>query len=76
MKNKFYLLVLCLIGTACSVKKNADQEIKFLASPSTSNSAEPFLFTDIDSTVYLSWIEKNEGKAGLLRSIQPYCYFI
>lgn len=65
MKNKFYLLVLCLIGTACSVKKNADQEIKFLASPSTSNSAEPFLFTDIDSTVYLSWIEKNEGKASL-----------
>ena len=65
MKNKFYLLVLCLIGTACSVKKNADQEIKFLASPSTSNSAEPFLFTDIDSTVYLSWIEKNEGKATL-----------
>ena len=63
MKNKFYLLVLCLIGTACSIKKNADQEIKFLASPSTSNSAEPFLFTDIDSTVYLSWIEKNEGKA-------------
>ena len=65
MKNKFYLLVLCLIGTACSIKKNADQEIKFLASPSTSNSAEPFLFTDIDSTVYLSWIEKNEGKATL-----------
>ena len=65
MKNKFYLLVLCLIGTACSVKKNADQEIKFLASPSRSNSAEPFLFTDIDSTVYLSWIEKNEGKASL-----------
>ena len=63
MKNKFYLLVLCLIGTACSVKKNVDQEIKFLTSPSTSNSAEPFLFTDIDSTVYLSWIEKNEGKA-------------
>ena len=65
MKNKFYLLVLCLIGTACSVKKNVDQEIKFLTSPSTSNSAEPFLFTDIDSTVYLSWIEKNEGKATL-----------
>ena len=65
MKNKFYLLVLCLIGTACSFKKNTDQEIKFLASPSRSNSAEPFLFTDIDGTVYLSWIEKNDGKASL-----------
>ena len=57
--------MLCLIGTACSFKKNTDQEIKFLASPSRSNSAEPFLFTDIDGTVYLSWIEKNDGKASL-----------
>jgi len=68
MKNKLYFLVLCMIGTACSVKKNADehtQEIKLLPSPSRSNSAEPFLFTDIDNTVYLSWIEKNEGKASL-----------
>lgn len=68
MKNKLFFLVLCVIGTACSVKKNAGehtQEIKLLPSPSRSNSAEPFLFTDIDSTVYLSWIEKEEGKASL-----------
>ena len=68
MKSKFHFLVLCLIGTACSVKKNSDeqtQKIKLLPSPSRSTSAEPFLFTDIDSTVYLSWIEKNEGKASL-----------
>ena len=68
MKSKFYFLVLCLIGTACSVKKNLDgqtQKIKLLPSPSKSTSAEPFLFTDIDSTVYLSWIEKSEGKASL-----------
>jgi hypothetical protein len=65
MKNKFYFLLLCIVGTACSVKKSANeqpQQVNFLNSPAKSNSGEPFLFTDKDSTVYLSWIEKCKDK--------------
>jgi hypothetical protein len=65
MKNKIYILLLCIVGAACSEKKSTDEptlKINSLTSPATSNSAEPFLFTDKDSTVYLSWIEKSEDK--------------
>ena len=63
MKNKFYIILLFALVTACSIKENAGEEnakIAFLSFPSNVNSGEPFLFTDKDSTVYLSWIEKNE----------------
>ena len=66
MKNKFSFFLLCIIAAACSVKKSADeqaQQINFITSPARSESGEPFLFTDKDSTVYLSWVEKGEGKA-------------
>ncbi len=65
MKSKFYFLILCSIGVACSVKKSSIEqtsEIKTLSSPSKSASGEPFLFTDKDSTVYLSWIETSADK--------------
>ncbi len=63
MKSKLYLVFLCVIGIACSPKKNTNEttlQINPLTSPAKSNSAEPFLFTDKDSTVYLSWVEKSE----------------
>lgn len=66
MKNKFYIILLFALVTACSIKENAGEEnakIAFLSFPSNVNSGEPFLFTDKDSTVYLSWIEKNETGA-------------
>lgn len=66
MKNKIYLLILCIVGVACSGKKIADDKIvkiNSIASPAGANSAEPFLFTDQDNTIYLSWIEKNDGKS-------------
>lgn len=62
MKNKLYFLLLCAIGTACSTKKDAEekaQQINFFTFPSKSQSGEPFLFTDKESKVYLSWIEKH-----------------
>ena len=65
MKSKFFFLCLCLMGASCSVKKSANeqtQQFNFITSPSKSNSGEPFLFTDKDNTVYLSWIEKDEAK--------------
>ena len=66
MKNKLCLFLLCVISIACSdKKKSADQTLQInpIDSPSKSNSAEPFLFTADDSTVYLSWIEKSEEKS-------------
>lgn len=66
MKNRLPILVLCIVGAACSTKKVSDvqtQQINSMTSPSKSNSAEPFLFTDKGNTVYLSWVEKSDGKA-------------
>lgn len=66
MRNNFYFLILCVIAIGCSQKKDAIDQIQFIqsvSSPSKPNSAEPFLFTDSDSTVYLSWIEKSEEKS-------------
>lgn len=66
MKNRFSILVLCVFGVACSVKKGSDVQklqINAMTAPSLANSAEPFLFTDKDNTVYLSWVEKSEGKS-------------
>lgn len=65
MKNRFYFLVLCTIVIACSERKNTTEQVKkvtSLSSPAAVNSGEPFLFTDKDSTVYLSWLEKAEEK--------------
>ena len=66
MKNKFCLILLLALVTACSVKEKAREQnakITFLSFPSNVSSAEPFLFTDEDSTVYLSWVEKNETES-------------
>ncbi len=66
MKNNFYILLMCAIVMGCSSKKSTieqAQSIHSIPSPSKPNSAEPFLFTDKDSTVYLSWIEKSEEKS-------------
>lgn len=66
MKNNLYVLLLSVIAVSCSQKKSdidQIQSIRSIPSPSKPNSAEPFLFTDSDSTVYLSWIEKSEEKS-------------
>ena len=66
MKNNLYVLLLSVIAISCSQKKSdidQIQSIRSIPSPSKPNSAEPFLFTDSDSTVYLSWIEKSEEKS-------------
>jgi hypothetical protein len=59
------LLFLCsvLIGIGCSTDRKANSEsinINSLNSPATSPAAEPFLFTDANNQVYLSWIEKKD----------------
>jgi hypothetical protein len=58
------LAIILLIGTIVSCtnsnneKKQGTAAVKQLKSPVTDSSAEPFLFTDKNGTVYLSWIEK------------------
>jgi hypothetical protein len=47
-------------------KPAGDSGLKLLASPATDSCAEPFLFSDKNGSVYLSWIEKN-GKQSSLR---------
>jgi len=66
MKNSFYFLLLSLSFVGCTQKNSAINQIQsvhYIATPSKPNSAEPFLFTDSDSTVYISWIEKSEEKS-------------
>ncbi len=66
MKNKFYFLLIGILGVACSLKKDYKApEVVSLTSPTTSKSAEPHLFTDGDGTVYLSWVEKMEDQTAL-----------
>ncbi|MBK5279103.1 MAG: exo-alpha-sialidase [Bacteroidia bacterium] len=72
MKNNFYFLLLSLAAIACSQNKKENVQIHLInsiPSPSKPNSAEPFLFTDKDNTVYLSWVEKGEEKSILKLSI-------
>ncbi len=45
---------------------NEMNKLKQLSSPADSVSAEPYLFTDENGMVYMSWIEKVKGK-GLLK---------
>lgn len=64
MKNRFCISIFCLVALACSEKRSStDQtsQINLISSPAGANSAEPFLFTDSNDQVYLSWIEKQEG---------------
>src|SRR5687767_4422364 len=67
---KLYTFLLFLIFSSCknaSTKTdnkitdstgNVNTNIKPLTSPADSISAEPYLFTDKNGVVYLSWIEK------------------
>lgn len=64
--NKYAILWLFIWSmiAGCNSAKDANQTvITRLDSPAKSSAAEPYLFTDGDGTVYLSWIEKTEGKS-------------
>ncbi|MCG7859902.1 hypothetical protein MD537_23180, partial [Flavihumibacter sediminis] len=41
----------------------ANSNLKYLSSPADSGSAEPYLFTDKNGVVYLSWVEKTKEKS-------------
>jgi hypothetical protein len=66
--NRFLPLVAYLLATACAVTDRPaanSPQVQLLTSPAEPGSGEPSLFRGADSTVYLSWIEKQENKATL-----------
>ena len=67
------LVVLSLMGTIVSCTNNNSEkkttgrtEVKQIASPASDSCAEPYLFTDYNGMVYLSWVEK-KGKENTLK---------
>jgi hypothetical protein len=65
----FVFFVSCTSGT--QKKKNivSRENLKEITSPADSLSAEPCLFTDKTSRVYLSWIQKNDSISSLKFSV-------
>lgn len=69
----FGALLLVVAGCACndpSTKPRhatgaAANDVQPLPSPADSASAEPYLFTDKNGLVYLSWVEKEKDKSSL-----------
>ena len=65
-KYSFLFLIICWMG--CTTRNGEGQEklaTQSLTSPAKSESGEPLLFTTLDSTVYLSWLEINGSKTSL-----------
>ena len=66
------LIFICLIVSCKNpAKKLSDEKsnLKLLVSPADSVSAEPYLFTDKNEVVYLSWVEKSKEKSLLKFSV-------
>jgi hypothetical protein len=54
-------ILLTIIFASCNDSNKTDNKessLKLLNSPADTVSAEPYLFTDKNGLVYLSWIEK------------------
>lgn len=65
-------LLFTVVLASCNGVKKKDNNInalKQLNSPADSVSAEPYLFTDKNGLVYLSWIEKTKEKSSLKFSV-------
>ncbi|MGI8581160.1 MAG: sialidase family protein [Chitinophagaceae bacterium] len=66
------VFLLMIVFTSCNDLKKTDNKensLKQLVSPADSVSAEPYLFTDKNGLVYLSWIEKTKEKSLLKFSV-------
>ena len=65
-------LLLIIVFASCNDSKQTDKaesSLKQLNSPADSVSAEPYLFTDINGLVHLSWVEKTKEKSMLKYSV-------
>ena len=64
------LMLMCVLAS-CTNSNNEKKttgytEVKLLSSPASDSCAEPYLFTDNQGMVYLSWVEK-KGKESTLK---------
>lgn len=66
-----FLFIVLIVSCKNSSKEagNKMNYLKQIASPADSLSAEPYLFTDKNGLVYLSWIEKRKEKSWLKFSV-------
>ncbi len=66
MKQILFFIVILLVILSCnqSVSKSVD-EVKEISSPAADSCAEPYLFTDQNGIVFLSWIEKKNKESTL-----------
>lgn len=58
-------IVSCSENTGYKEKSSVTDELKLIDSPADSVSAEPYLFTDKNGLVYLSWIERKADSSFL-----------
>jgi hypothetical protein len=70
MKQLLALFILFFTITSCNSnadekKTNSSTRVKNMNSPASDSCAEPYLFTDKNGTVYLSWVEKKGRGAAL-----------
>lgn len=65
--NQFYLAILLMFGiTSCNQSlKEKTFEVKEMTSPAADSCSVPYLFTDKNGMIYLSWIEKINQKSTL-----------
>jgi len=72
---KILLTVLLFTGmiASCTDNKNeklvASPDIRMISSPASDSCAEPYMFTDKNGIVYLSWIEKRGKESSLKYSV-------
>jgi len=59
-----YILFLIAVLSACKAneKQESGMVISYMDSPGKISSGEPYLFTDSNNNIFLSWIEVSEGK--------------
>lgn len=65
----FFIVVIISCKNSQKETDNKVNQLKHLASPADSLSAEPYLFSDKNGLVHLSWIEKRKEKSFLKFSV-------
>ena len=70
MKQLLTVFLLLVIIVSCTNSKNEKKaavsaEVKQINSPAADSCAEPWLFTDKNGTVFLSWVEKRGKESSL-----------
>jgi hypothetical protein len=73
MKQFLIVLAVATFLAACIDRKNEKQDkasavVKMINSPAADSCAEPYLFTDKNGMIYLSWIEKKGKEAAMMFS--------